>query len=237
MAVLAVIQEAAKLLGVEIPGSVFGSSDETAQELGAVANLALEEINLSHDWRKLKTRYQRVIEDLSGVGSGGLASLPLPGDYLRMTTAGEIWSTKFDRPMERVISENDWQNHLIRDFTPVTGTWALFSDEIEFLPVLSSETISFYYIRDAAVLASDGAEKPLFTSDTDEYRLSEHLLKLAILWKYKSAKALGFDREVKDYDKTIMRLIAADGGARVIRQRPRHNMGARIAYPTSVSPG
>ena len=75
-----------------------------------------------------------------------------------------------------------------------------------------------------------------FTADTNTFRLSERLLKLALIYKWREMKGLPYAENMEDYEIEKAKLIHRDKGSRIIRiGRPSLPRDAIYAYPKSIT--
>ena len=70
--------------------------------------------------------------------------------------------------------------------------------------------VSRYFARPTAE-TTDVNDKAAFDVDTDESRLSEELLTLDLVWRWKKAKQLDYAEDLADFERQKEMDIAADG--------------------------
>lgn len=230
--ILGLIQQVCKRsLGIEPPDVVFASSDRTAQELAEVANAALDMIGRIQ-WRKMLQR-------ATYAGDGSTTDYDLPDDFGWMPDDQNVWSSTAQIPYLPVRSTDDWLAMDVRDFNPGTNAWIIYGGQIHFTPALDSgENAYHYYQSTALVQPASGTAKSTFTLDTDTFRISDELLKKAIIYLWKQDKGLPYAEFLNDYEILKEKLIARDKGATILRQgRMRWPKGVNLAYPLSVPGG
>lgn len=230
--ILGLIQQVCKRsLGIEPPDVVFASSDRTAQELAEVANAALDMIGRIQ-WRKMLQR-------ATYAGDGSTTDYDLPEDFGWMPDDQNVWSSTAQIPYLPVRSTDDWLAMDVRDFNPGTNAWIIYGGQIHFTPALDSgENAYHYYQSTALVQPASGTAKSTFTLDTDTFRISDELLKKAIIYLWKQDKGLPYAEFLNDYEILKEKLIARDKGATILRQgRMRWPKGVNLAYPLSVPGG
>lgn len=230
--ILGLIQQVCKRpLGIDPPDAVFASTDRTAQELAEVANAAVDMISRIQ-WRKLLQR-------ATYTGDGSTQDFDLPSDYGFMPDDQNVWSSTAQIPYLPVRSTDEWLAMDIRDFNPGTNAWIIYGGQIHFTPALdNAEVASHYYQSTALVQPATGTAKSTFTLDTDTFRISDELLKKAIIYLWKQDKGLPYAEFLNDYEILKEKLIARDKGATILRQgRMRFPKGVNLAYPLSVPGG
>lgn len=224
---LQIIQNAAPKIGVDTPSLLFGSADETAIELRTVLQEAAERITRAHDWSILKT-------EATYAGDGTTEGFALPSDYLRMPKDGQVWSSRWQRPMLPVTSE-EWLRLDVRNYDLIAGTWVLLGGEMKFRPVLATgESARWFYVADVAVAPATGSNKARFTDDADTYRLGDRLLELQFIWEWRQRKGLPYAEDMASAEIALAQAIGEDKGARMIVQSSRRRAQGHIAYPWNV---
>lgn len=227
MTVLSAIQRASSEMGIARPATVFSSNDRTMQEVQDVANEVAERIANAHEWEALKQKQ-------TYTGNGVTDLFPLPPDYGRMPKDGRLWSSRFDAPLQHVISSDDWLGITTRDYAIATGAWHIVGGNIEFHPALTDgERVTLYFMSDKFVEGENGIGKALFTADTDVFRLPERLFRLGVILHWRMKKGLPVDGT--PFGLALSEEIARDGGSKVLRVgRGSLPAGVRVAYPQSI---
>lgn len=231
MTILSAIQNVSSCISITTPATVFSSTEREHFELQVLANESASHIAKDYEWQMLK-----VLATLAGDGT--IQAFDLPGDYDRMLKESALWSNRVQAPLTHVTSTDRWLELDIRQFSFVTGAWTILGNRINIKPApANGETIKFYYMSNKWAMDENGAPKGSFATDTDSFRLSEQLLALCMIWKWKSKKKLPFAQERDDYEDLKEKLIAADKGSRIFRVgRVRLPRDVEIAYPIPVTP-
>lgn len=211
MTILTVMQNASMAVGLARPLAVFASTDREWREMQSVANEAAAGIAAAFDWQRLRKVH-------SFDGNGTDESYPLPEDYLRMLKSGSMWSSRLRWSLNHVVDADQWLEMTSLGFPQMNGNWTLFGDRLQMLPpVMSGETIKFFYVTSKIVKDGEGSGKPEFTDDGDSFVLSERLLKLAIIYLWKQLKGLDFAAELADFEQAMDQHMIADQGSQPIR--------------------
>ena len=228
--ILQVIQDASLKLGISKPGAVFGATDRTALELQSVANEAAQRILDEHDWRLLQTR-----QDFTGDGT--TSAYDLPFDYKRMLKDGRLWSSRTFGPLLAVQGEDDWLRLSVRKYTIVIGSWIILGGQMLFNPAIyAAEVVSWYYVSNLIAIAADTTLQSEFINDSDVFRLNSRILQLGIIWEWRQRKGLPYQEDLQTYELALAKAINEDKGARIIGQRTRAEIRAKIAYPGVITP-
>lgn len=228
MTVLAAAQAAGIVLLGRKPSSLF-STDQFGLELGQLATEAATAIAEYYDWQKLKKLK-------TYAGDGSTIAFDLPTDYGRMLKKGEIHSQMWrTRNFRKARDEDEWL--LLQDInlagTP--GVWILLGGQMQFFPPLpAAETARHYYISNLIVGTGDGqpGTKTSFIADGDNFVLSERLLKLALIWRWRSQKRLEYSEDMTNYEIALSEEVAKDRGSKVIVVGPeRYSTDTTAPYP------
>lgn len=226
--VLEIAQDAATRMGIAIPDVLFTSTDREFIELRRTINEVAERIARAHDWSLLKTTE-------TNTGDGSTTSFTLPSDYLRMPKEAQVWSTRWQRPLNRVTPEMQLQLD-IRSYDLVTGTWTMQGGSMVFAPALaSSENAKWQYISNLVFQPASGSNKARATADEDTFRLGDRLLELQMIWEWRKSKGLAYEEDMVTAEDALAQAISDDKGARIIAQASRHNVSANIAYPWEIT--
>lgn len=226
---LSIVQDAATKLSIKQPDVLFGSTDRTAIELREALIEAADKILYSHDWQILRT-----IE--THVGDGTTTDFSLPSDFLRMPKEAQIWSTKWQHPLHRISAE-DWLNIEVLSLGTTTSAWTIYGGDFVYEPALATdEQTKFFYISNKACAGNDGTRKDRFTADDDTFLLDDRVLELTLVWVWRTQKGLDYAEDMQNAEIALSRAIERDKGARILMQRQRGTLRAKIAYPIGIVP-
>jgi len=225
MTVLSVCQEAAIQLSQTEPASLFSTTDRFAKELRVLANEAAVDIAEAYDW-------QRLITLATVTGDGSDTSFPFPDDYDRMVMKTNLAGQDSNIDLVKSRDLDQWayfQNH---GATSVPGHWLILGGEIQFEPApASGVSYSYYYVSNRIVSGSQAA----FTADTDTFLLSERVLKLSLIWRWRSMKRMEYAEDMANYNIALGKAITKDKGPRIlVTGRVRYPAGTTTAYPRAL---
>jgi hypothetical protein len=232
MTVLSAIQKASTKIALTVPTVVYSSTDREHLELQELANECASYIAKDYEWQALKT-----LATITGDGTD--ETFALPTDYDRMLKKAQLWSSRYQTPLTHITDTDHWLELDIRQFETVIGVWTLIANEVNIKPAPAlAETVNYYYMTNKWAQATGGGTlKTAFDTDTDVFRLSEDLLKLCMIWKWKAAKKLPYAQEQSDYEDAKEKMISNDKGSRILRVgRARMPRGTRLAYPVPIIP-
>lgn len=231
MTTLSVIQDACTSgIALEKPTAVFGSTTREHIELASLINEAGYMIADAHEWQTLNR-----IATITGDGTD--EDFILPTDFSRMLDKSQLWSSSLETPLTPISDRDEWLGLDVQAFDFVINAWIIYGNEIHIKPALASAvTVKYFYQSHHWARSAASANIDQFSADTDTFRLSERLLKLALIYKWREMKGLPYAENMADYQDLLAKLIARDKGSRIIRlgkaQMPRD---AVFAYPQNIN--
>lgn len=228
-AILAILQDVAPEIGLNVPDQVFSSTVREHIELKRTTNKALEMIRKAHRWQKL---VQRAVY----TGDDATEDFDLPADFDWMTDDQQVWGSAQQRPLTPIQSQDEWLGFEVRQFTVGDKAWIIFGGQMHVKEAMATgETAQHFYQSTAAVQPVSGVAKSTFTLDTDTFRLNDELLRLAIIYLWKQGKGQNYQEFMTDYEILKEKLITRDKGATVLKiGSPRMPRDATIAFPLNV---
>jgi hypothetical protein len=133
----------------------------------------------------------------------------------------------------RIRDVNEWLRPTQAGFTATPGSWILFGDLFQFVPAPAASSTKFPYISKNIVTPSQGANETQFVYDADVFKLSERLLTLGVIWRWREQKKLDVTGEQAAFEKAFNEISGRDKGSRILFEGP-----ARFpATVTSAFPG
>lgn len=231
MTVLTVIQDACTSgIALAKPTSVFGSSVREHLELTSLVQEVADMIVSAHEWQKLNR-----IATITGDGS--TEDFDLPSDFDRMLEKSQLWTSSLETPLSPVSDRDEWLGLDIQSFDFVVNAWIIYGGQIHIKPAVeNAATVKYWYQSNLIATDSGATNIAEFTADTDTFRLSERLLKLGLIYKWREMKGLPYAENMADFEMEKAKLIARDKGSRIIRiGRPSLPRDAIYAYPKSIT--
>lgn len=213
MTALELIQRTVRLLGItDPPVSLVGSQDTQVTNLVEILTDVGQDIASRHDWSPLGTTYSFTAD-----GSDG-QSVAFPTDWNRSSPTASVWrSGSLLTPMSGPVPPDLWHELLVMPGVRFPGYWRMFGGNIEIVGAPATETVSIEYLSNAWVIDPDDASvKTAVGKDGDTFKLPDRLLRLAMIWQWRSFKGLSYAEEMATFEKQLERDIAADRSARPI---------------------
>lgn len=230
MTVLSACQQASRLMTLEAPLSIFGSTDTYAIELSALVNESAQAIAKAHDWRKLTVLQTQT-------GNNAATAFDLPTDYDRMPMHADVYTTRSRTPLSRVPDLNYWLEIELQNLSGGIGWWFILGGQIHFKPVLSStDAAKYYYISNKIATANDASTKATFSADDDTFRLPERLLTLDLIWRWRQMKGLDYAEAMRNFEIAFGEEAGREKGSRIIRVgQARMPNDVNYAYPGYIN--
>lgn len=232
MTFLSVCEQVAPKIGLDVPTTVIGNTDEEIVELIEVARDSVQSLLKARDWQVLK-KVATV-----ATGDGSTEAFDLPSDFDRMPVTANIRSTRLIGPYRHIADADEWLEIDIRDYEQTTGVWMLMGGQLQIKPAPpATEVIKYFYQSSAVVLDADNTTtRDFFDDDDDTLRIPERLLRLDMIWRWRQSHGLEWETHEALFMDALGEESAADKGARMIAvgqgRRPR---GVRAAYPRSIT--
>jgi len=219
-------QAISRLISRKLP-SVVASQEEIAVEITSLAWEAAVDIAKSHDWQAI-TEYTEI------EGNGTDTEFPLPTDYDRMLMASELfdpntWAWNY----WHITDYSAWVFQTSRGMTITPGAWMIRKNKFHFSPApAADQKATFAYIGKNLFLSAGGTPQQDIIRDDDIFVLSERLLTLSLIWRWKQMKQMSYSEDYDLYFNALSQEAARDGGSRVITGRSRNSFpGAVNAWP------
>lgn len=212
MSLLTIIQDAAALVGVDVPTSIVTNTDPTYTQLKILAQVEGDELARYFDWRGLKI-------ETSFTGDGTTVLFELPAGFDRWMSGGAAFfeDGTYDR-LEGPVSDETFTAYQSANSDPSDPVWRMIGPDVEFFPaldtgvVVNSLYITGYWITDAA----GTTRKARWTLDSDLSTLPERLITLGVVWRWKRAKGLDYAEEYRTYQMERLKATRSDGGLRML---------------------
>lgn len=226
MSLLSVVRNVCLVCGKNVPDEVMSSEDRDMLEMARLANEMALMIADAHDWQSLMV--QATI-----TGDGTEEAFDLPADFGRMPRKANLWSTRWQWDMNPIVGVDAWLEYQIWPTTLVLGSWIIYGDQFHVLPIMDDgDLVKYFYVSNKLVRNSAGTTKAAFTSDTDTFRLSERLLELGMIYKWKADKGQPHADRLNDFEEELASQKDRDSGSKpVISGAHRIRSNAKTAYP------
>lgn len=228
MSLLTLIQDTADITGVPRPTAVLSSTDTQVRQLLSLANREGRSLQQRHDWTVLQKTATLVT--LAAEEQGAIASIA--ADYDRQANES-IWNRSQQERVGGPLTPIDWQ--LLQAAT-VSGPYQDFrisEGKLFFYPAPpAGETVAFDYVSKNWCQSAGGTGQSRWGADDDIGILSEDLMHIGIVWRWKQQKGMDYAEDFRTYETELAHMMARDGGRRVLSM----DEDAYEYYPTIRAP-
>ena len=219
MTALEIVQNMARVLGLELPQTLSSLSDTTAQRLFGILNRALADAAQAYKWQVLQKQIifrAAILNDAYNAKTGGLklsvlapdmAHSAIPQIYEMGSSSGALY-----------LPPDQYTQVLVQGIGGAQKYFTIMGGEIIFLPSLTQNgwRAVLRYISKNAVLDENGNAKASFSEDGDTCLLDDELLILGGIAKFKQEMGYDYADALEDYQKRLEELTSRDGFAPVL---------------------
>jgi hypothetical protein len=200
MSLLTLVQQACYMLAIPPPSAVYGNTDDTALHLLALSNEEGRSLSERHNWQALTT------EKTFTTVAAAAQTDSIASDFSRM-----IPETIFNRTSKRrvigPVSSDEWQAAQASSTTYINPVFRIRGGTILIYPTPSAgDTVAYEYIT--TDWCSGGAA---WTDDTDTGVLTESLMTLGLVWRFKMSRGMDYGPDRQIYEHRVRDAIVRDG--------------------------
>jgi hypothetical protein len=209
MSLLSLCQDAAVQLSLPRPTAIVGSSDLTALLLLRLAQEEGEALAARYPWEILQTEV--TFTTLAAETQTGV----VPADFDRVIP-DTIWNRTTRRRVVGPLSADEWAESKAKLRVYVNPTFRIRGGSFLMTPTPpAGETVAFEYVSKNFCRSSGGTAQAAWALDTDVGRLSESLMKLGLVWRFRAAKGLPYGEDLALYEKRVLEAMMRDGGGKM----------------------
>lgn len=224
MSLLSMIQSVCRRTGLAKPNVVATATDSTVLRLLEHAQEEGEQLAAYGDWRVLRKE-----KTFTTVAAETQTNTPIPTDW-----AGFIDQTFWNRSRRLRLygpaTPEEWQRWKAASTFPITGTFCLRGSSLLIQPTpAAGDTIAYEYRSSQWCQSSGGAAQSAWADDTDTGIISERLMSLGIIWRYKQGRGMAWETE---YDKYIFQV-----DQELAKDQPRRVADMKDGGPPIRTPG
>ncbi len=211
MSLLTMVRSACRLIGVPNPNVVATATDPTVLLLLELAQKEGRALARYGDWRALRRE-----KTFTTVAAETQTDTPLPTDL-----AGFIDQTFWNRSRrERLwgpVSSMEWQAWKAQSTFPVRGAFTLRGSSWLMQPAPSAgETVAYEYRSSNWCQSNASAPQSAWAADTDTGILSEDLMALGLIWRFKQSRVLEWQTDYDQYIFEVDEALSADSPRKII---------------------
>ena len=219
MSLLTIVQGASRRCNYGQPAYAFGTSDANIQLFIDCVQDTGDEMVERADWQALK-----ISTPVTFTGNGVQTLFPLPAGFAsginRLSPSTTFVSSAYPTlNMVGPVGEDDLIRMKALPLALYPSVWRVVDSHIEFFPApASGEIISYVYGQGQWITNSAGIvySVPAFTADSDLVLLSERVLRLGTIAKWKQAKGFDYGEAFSTYEASLDRVSSQETTGRVI---------------------
>lgn len=207
MALLGMIQTVCRRLALVSPTVVIGSTDQQIIQLLNIANEEGEDLAARGRWQILTS--EATFTSVATESQGAMTTLA--GTDFGWIADETVWNRTENRPI-CPITDIQWQQMKASGVTGPLTNFRIRGGNFIALPTMSAgDTVAFEWVSENWCQSTGGTAQSVWTADTDTGRLSEKLMELGILWRWKQAKGLQYAEDFATYERRVENAMARDG--------------------------
>lgn len=219
MSLLTLIQNASGRAGVIRPSSAFSSTDLQVQQLVGMAQQEGIELAEGFEW-KILTKEKTFTCTAAAAQTGAIAS-----DFDRFLPE-TFFNRSQKRPVFGPISAQEWQFTQAVVATTLVESFRVRGSDILITPTPNgTDSYAYEYIGNKWCQSSGGTAQSAWAADTDTGILSEEIMTLGVIWRFRKSKGLDYDEDFRTYEMAKARAQTKDGGRRRLNFARRNMAG------------
>ena len=210
MALLDMVQSAARRVGIPVPNVVATATDATVLLLLELAQEEGRQLARFGDWRVLRKE-----KTFTTVAAETQTDTPIPTDF-----AGFIDETFWNRSRREMLwgpaTAQEWQSWKAQNSFPIYGTYYLRGTSLLMNPTpTAGETCAYEYRSSYWCQSSGGTAQEYWQADTDTGILSEYLMALGLVWRFKQSRGMEWQPDFAKYEFEVNQALAKDQPRRI----------------------
>jgi hypothetical protein len=206
MSLLTIVNRAQAMLNLPVTSTVYSNTGETQRQLLALCNMAGDVLMREHDWQALVTE-----QSFTTVATEQQTGHTIPSDLDRVISE-TLWNRSTTDPVFGPLTAQSWQAQKADVVSTVWSQYRIRGNSFWFLPApAAGQSIYYEYVSNKWCQSAGGTAQSAWAADSDTGRLSEHLLTLALAWRWMEAKGLDYSQRYEEYEREKGKIIARDG--------------------------
>lgn len=202
------INEAQDTLSLPRSSVVVSSTDQNVRLLLAVAQQEGRELMRAYPWQALVT--EKTFTSIAATTQTGA----IPTDFDRILS-GTMFNRTQNRRSVGPLNAEEWQAQQALSASLLTDAFRIQGDAIKITPTPSAgDTYAYEYVSKNFCETSGGTGQAAWAADTDVGVLSEDLMLLGVIWRFRKARGFDYAEEFDTYQREVAQAKMRDGGKR-----------------------
>lgn len=216
--ILQIIKDVCSDVGVGVPNTATGSTDQQVLQLVGLANKEIRDLAARYMWQALirEQTFTTVANEDQGLLVGTVIPSGQPPKYI-------INETMFNRtlhvPYVGPLTPTGWQG--LKAVTTVAGFYSRYrirTGHLLLYPAPSvGQSVYFEYITEAAVSnTTQDVFATRFKKDDDFPLLDSNLVTLGVIWRWRKTKGLDYAEDFNLYERQVLDAMTRDKSAKPV---------------------
>lgn len=211
MTLLTMVRSAAAKIGIPRPNVVATATDATALQLLEFAQQEGDELARYGDWKILRKE-----KTFTTVAAETQTDTPIPTDWAGFVDE-TLWNRSARRPLYGPIDPAQWQAFKAQSTFPVIDGFTIRGTSWLMQPTpTAGQTIAYEYRSTNWCQSAGGTGQSAWALDNDTGILSERLMGLGLIWRYKQGRGLEWQTDFDKYMFEIHSALAKDMPHKII---------------------
>lgn len=217
MTVLSIVQGASLALSLPRPTNLSGAATPIAQTMVQLSTMGGKILAGSHDWQILT--YTRTFTPLAQITQTGHP----PAGFKRFSPQAKIWDVTRRRWLNGPLSQAQWLALISGTVVP---TWPFYWTQqggvLQIWPAPTTDDsfrygyVSRNWVRPSGAFTDGSQDTAEWVNPTDDALISEDLLLLDLIWRFKQAKQLDYAEDLSTFEREKEKAIARDRGPVIV---------------------
>lgn len=225
MTLLTLVRKACPRIGIPRPLVVAAATDSTVLLILELLQQEGNELARYGDWRALRAE-----KTFTTNAAETQTDTPIATDLTGFVD-DTMWNRSLRRRMYGPATSEEWQRWKAGNTFPVNGTFYLRGTSFLIQPTpVAGQTVAYEYRSGNWCQSTGAVAQSAWAADSDTGRLSERLMGLGLIWRFKENRLPGSGQAEKDtYYHEVDNELAAE--------QPRRIIDLKMDGPPSRIPG
>lgn len=227
MSLLTIVQGASTALGLASPSTVV--SNATQAQMLSLAQLEGKDLRTRGQWRVLRRRNTFTLST-SSIDQGAMNGTVVTASDFDYMLPDTFWNQTEKMLIPWEISAQSEEEQRALGISSPFQQGALREGKLLIFPKPgSADSVTFEYISLAFCQSSGGTKQLAWAADTDTGVLSESLMELGLIWRWKRANGLDYAQEFETYEERVMNALSRDAAGQTLYQGgPSRSVGGIV---------
>lgn len=174
-------------------------------------------------------------KDRSFTAVAAQLQLDPPTDFDRFCENVDLMHVGMRMAMTGPLTASDWVRVVVDNHTHRPGYWMMVGGKINVWPVpTTADSFRYFYMSKNWVKSDDGVGKAAFSADADAPLIPEEILRLHLLWRWKSSKGLDYAEDMATAERETDQAISRDRGPVTVNTARHHTAWPDNFWPSSI---